>query len=200
MVEIWLRPNVRVLWISLLFPLALTAVCGVVFAAAEHWPATWLWRAMSAVGIVIGAIAAVAILRELRTPRLAYFDGVMRVHLRPGPPIATPIEIVEAFLLGQGPGNLPGKSNARRETAVINIRLAERAAEWAKVDVSPQLGKWCGGYITILGTCCEPLSIELVQSLNRRLHEAQQAVAAANLAQRDDDGETASMATREAAE
>jgi hypothetical protein len=33
------------------------------------------------------------------------------------------------------------------------------------------LGKWCGSYITIRGTWCERLSVELVQRLNVRLAE-----------------------------
>jgi hypothetical protein len=57
----------------------------------------------------------------------------------------------------------------------LRIRLAERATEWAQRDVKPALGAWCGGYITIHGTWCEPLDIDLVNQLNKRLAAAHQA-------------------------
>jgi hypothetical protein len=51
------------------------------------------------------------------------------------------------------------------------IRIAESAADWQHVEVKPQLGSWCGGYVTVRGTWCEPLSISLVNRLNQRLAE-----------------------------
>ncbi len=55
----------------------------------------------------------------------------------------------------------------------LAVRLAERASDWAQVDVKPALGKWCGGSITIYGAWCEPLSVALVQRLNDRLAAVQ---------------------------
>jgi hypothetical protein len=37
--------------------------------------------------------------------------------------------------------------------------------------VKPSLGTWCGGYVTIRGTWCEPLQPDLIRRLNRRLKE-----------------------------
>jgi hypothetical protein len=82
-----------------------------------------------------------------------------------------PIELVEGFLLGQGPSFLPGKRHARTETTTFIVRLAESAEDWSQRDMPPALGKWCGSYITIRGTWCERLSVDLVQRLNVRLAE-----------------------------
>jgi hypothetical protein len=96
------------------------------------------------------------------------------VNLRAGKPVAVPIDVVEAFLLGQGPAMLTNRRGDLREARVLTIRLAERAEEWANVEVKPALGKWCGGYIAIRGTWCEPLSLDLVNRLNYRLAEVKQ--------------------------
>ena len=57
------------------------------------------------------------------------------------------------------------------------IRIADSATEWRQQEVKPQLGKWCEGYITIRGTWCEPLSIDLINRLNERLAEVNRAPA-----------------------
>jgi hypothetical protein len=90
-----------------------------------------------------------------------------------------PIELVECFLLGQGPTWLPGKKYAKTETVTLVVRLAERAVEWSHRSTHPMLGTWCDGYITIRGTWCEPLSLDLVNRLNQRLAEVQQEIAPA---------------------
>jgi hypothetical protein len=91
-------------------------------------------------------------------------------YLRSGQPLAVPVEIVEAFFVGQGPATLPG-GLATQETANLVARLAQRATEWAERDVKRALGRWCGGYVTIRGTWCEPLNTDLVRRINRRLAE-----------------------------
>jgi hypothetical protein len=106
-----------------------------------------------------------------RQPRLAYSDGRLLVYLRRLGPLAVPIDLVEAFLLGQGPSWLAGKKHGRTETTTLVIRLADRAVDWSHRDVDPVLGSWCDGYITIRGTWCEPLTLELVNRLNLRLHQ-----------------------------
>src|SRR4029079_16259564 len=100
--ETWLKPNSRVLQLGLLLPAFVLAV-GLVLLALE-----WRGRVpppIKVVGIilmVIGALGVVAIIRELRRPRLAYENGEVLVYLRPGAPIRVPVEIVECFLIGQG--------------------------------------------------------------------------------------------------
>jgi hypothetical protein len=104
---------------------------------------------------------------------LAVERGELLVFLRSDGPIRVPLSIVEGFLIGQGPSFLPGKRLEQLEASTVVIRLAERATEWAKVDVEPRLGYWCGHYITIRGAWCEPLSVDLVNRLNARLAEVQ---------------------------
>ena len=67
---------------------------------------------------------------------------------------------------------VPAVAGREVQVAQLGIRIAERATDWAEVAVKPALGKWCGGYVTIYGTWCEPLSLELVKQLNARLAAA----------------------------
>jgi hypothetical protein len=66
---------------------------------------------------------------------------------------------------------LPDGDRRNSETSALVLRVADKASDWHRQDVKPQLGKWCEGYITIRGTWCEPLSIALVNRLNARLAE-----------------------------
>ena len=174
MTEIWLRNNARALAFGLVLP-ALLVVFGLallitVGADAERW---WV-GVLGGLMAVVGLLVVTQLVIQLRQPRLAYRDGVLLVCMKPGSPIRVPIEIVEGFLLGQGPSMLPGRQYQTTETSTVVIRLAESAQDWADVPgIKPALGKWCGGYITIRGTWCEPLSVDLVNRLNRRLAEVQ---------------------------
>ncbi len=104
-----------------------------------------------------------------RIPRLAY-DGRHLLAYLPGmTPIRVPIEIVECFLLGQGPAFLPGEKHAHTETTTVVVKLSDRAEEWSHRTVDPRVASWCDGYITIRGTWTEPLSVALIQRLNQRL-------------------------------
>ncbi|HEX3871331.1 MAG TPA: hypothetical protein VHV77_12890, partial [Pirellulales bacterium] len=48
-------------------------------------------------------------------------------------------------------------------------------AEWEYLPMPERLGTWCHHYITLRGTCCEKLTLDLVNRLNARLYEVQQA-------------------------
>lgn len=121
----------------------------------------------------VSLLTLVHLARQAWRPRLACRAGELLVNLRPGEPIRVPLAVVEGFLLGKGASFLPGKRLAQMEASTLVIRLSERAAEWAKVDVEPKLGSWCGHYVTIRGAWCEPLSVDLVNRLNARLAEVQ---------------------------
>jgi hypothetical protein len=169
--EIWLRANTRAVLFGMVPPALLVAM-GLALAGA-FVPVTS--TAAKAVGYVLTGIAGAALgmlIWELRRPRLAYVNRQLLVYLRAGPPFRVPIEAVEGFLLGQGPSMLAGR-HRQQEAATLVVRLAERAEEWAFRDVKPALGSWCGGYVTIRGTWCEPLSLPLVNRLNARLAEVQ---------------------------
>jgi hypothetical protein len=68
---------------------------------------------------------------------------------------------------------LPGKKHKHTEVRTLVIRLADRATDWSNREIPPMVGRWCGGYITLNGAWCEPLSVELVNRLNGRLAEVQ---------------------------
>ncbi len=65
------------------------------------------------------------------------------------------------------------------ETSTVVVRIAERALDWHQRPVKTMLGQWCGGYITVRGTWCEPITAELIQRLNHRLVDVQRELAGA---------------------
>ncbi|HUY90610.1 MAG TPA: hypothetical protein VMV10_17870 [Pirellulales bacterium] len=176
MYEVWLKTN--------RLPLTIGAVATIVAGAAGALLGTGLfgWIENSLARLAGWLLASVSLLtsihlaRQAWRPRIACQAGELLLFLRPGRPIRVPLKIVEGFLMGQGPSFLPGQRFARMEATTIVIRLAERAQEWAKVDVEPKLGSWCGHYVTIRGAWCEPLSVDLVNRLNARLAEVQAAL------------------------
>lgn len=173
MTEVWLWQNRRAILFGMapptLFILALLVWLSGLLAPP---PAGWL-RIVGWILVGVGGIVVLALAWQLRQPRLAYREGALIVNMRAGNPIKVPIDVVEAFLIGQGPAMLPGKRDNRTEARMLTVRLAERAEEWAQQEVKPALGRWCGGYITIRGTWCEPLNLALVNRLNARLAEVQ---------------------------
>jgi hypothetical protein len=171
--EVWLKPNTRALQLGVILPIVVLA------AGALLLVLNWRAAAPSAIWVpgiillIVGLLGAIGIAREVRRPRLAYENGNVLAYLRSGSPIAIPVEIVEGFLIGQGPSLLPGGYRERYETTTFILRLSDSATEWSRGEVKPALGRWCDGYITIRGTWCEPLSVDLARRLNQRLAEVQ---------------------------
>jgi hypothetical protein len=133
--------------------------------------------AAATVGLIAVLVGASVWVRAAR-PRIWRKDGEVLFRLRTDQPIAVPLAIVEAFFLGQGPANLPGGTSPQFESVNLVARLSERATQWRSQNVDPRLGAWCDGYITVRGTYCEPLNIDLVHRLNRLLAEAKREPAA----------------------
>jgi hypothetical protein len=125
--------------------------------------------------IVIGLAIVGILVSQLRRPRIAFERAAVLFYLRSGPPIAVPVEVVEAFFLGQGPAHMPAVAK-QPQTVNLVARLSQRRTEWARQDVKPALGNWCEGYVTIRGAWCEPLNGELIRKLNRRLKEVKESV------------------------
>ena len=121
--------------------------------------------------LIIAIVMLVGLLQQLFRPRIAYRDGYVLFYLQARGPIAVPVQMVEAFFLGQGPAYRSAAALSKAETVNLVARLSQRATEWAQLDVKPALGRWCDGYVTIRGTWCEPLTGELIRRLNRRLSE-----------------------------
>ncbi len=171
-VEVWLRTNSRALLLGMIVP-AIVALLG---AALLFTSPVWA-RAVGGGLLALGGLALAVLAWHLRHPRLAYQKGHVLFWLRSGGPICVPVEFVECFWLGQAPSLLPGKRHQNTETAALVVRIAQKAEAWHHQDVKPQLGKWCEGYVTIRGTWCQPLHIDLVNRLNERLAEVSRAAA-----------------------
>jgi len=171
MTEVWLQPNRRALWTTLL---TFTAIGLIALVASWQFEALLL-RIVCGIVALLAALMVGASTVELRRPRIAYQDGHVLFNLRGSAPAAVPAEVVEAFFLGQGPAHLPTIRTEPPECVNLVARLSEKAPEWAKIDVKPALGAWCEGYVTIRGPWCEPLTGEVIRRLNRRLREIREA-------------------------
>lgn len=169
---IWLRPNTRALCMGMILPMVAISI-GIALLFAFENPAARISGGLLA---SLGGALTLFLVWQMALPRLAYDDGHLLVYLQASRPIRVPIEIIECFLLGQAPTMLPGKRHEHAETASVVIRLSETAADWADREVKPALGKWCGGYITLRGTWCEPLDVTVINRLNAQLAEAHQVI------------------------
>lgn len=173
MTEVWLQPNRRALTTTMFT----FTVIGVAAGLAAWQIDSLAVRVIAAVVIAVAALMICAAAIELQRPRIAYRDGCVLFNLRGKEPAEVPVEVVEAFFLGQGPAHLPTIKSQPPECVNLVARLSEKAPEWAKIDVKPALGAWCEGYVTIRGTWCEPLDVEVIRRLNRRLRELREAAA-----------------------
>lgn len=173
--KVWLKPNARALTMGLLPPLV-GELIGIGLLAIEHTihPSGWLFACGMAL-VVIGLLLLVSLLVQLAQPRVACEKGELLLYVRTGGPVRVPLEVVEGFLLGQGPAMLSGAGHDW-ETSTLVIKLADNAEPWRQLDVKPAIASWCNSYVTIRGTWCEPLSVDVVNRLNARLAEAKVAV------------------------
>jgi hypothetical protein len=174
MTEVWLAPNRRVLALASL-PVGIS---GGLSAAILAGSAPTVVRVLAAGLLFVSLVLAVGLWLQWLRPRIAYRDGEVLFYLRARTPLAVPVEVIEAFFLGQGPAYLPGRSS-KTETVNLVARLSQRAPKWAHQEVKPALGQWCDGYVTIRGTWCEPLTAEVIRRLNRRLREVSESKAIA---------------------
>ena len=168
MMETWLKPNRRVLAMSLMPPLGLIGV--------------GLWMVVATDPLRVGSgylllcfsvFLLFFVVSRMCKRRLAYAGGQLLVGLGQRKPIPVPIELVECFFLGSSPTRLSGRWGLQSRAISVVVRLAERASDYHQREVLPRLGNWSDGYITIGGSWCEPVSVALVQRLNKRLSEVQ---------------------------
>jgi hypothetical protein len=173
MAEVWLRSNRRVFILGLVPGAAISAAAlGMILTTTSP-----LLRYIAAAVFLLGLALLAIVIKQLMRPRVAYADGHVLFYLRANKPIAVPVHVVEAFLLGQGPAYLPGTVEDSQETVNLVARLSQKEPQWQHLDVKPALGRWCEGYVSIRGTWCEPLTNDVVRRLNRRLSEASREVA-----------------------
>ncbi len=172
MCETWLQPNRRAVLFGMLLP-GIAGLLGLAIAVGWLGPTRFtIWRIGGALVLSVAGLVLLGLCGQLYRPRVSHDNGQIMFNLRGGSPIRVPIEVVEAFLLGQGPTMMSGRQNDRQITRTVVVRLAESATDWARIDVNPRLASWCDGYITIRGTWCEPLNIQVVNRLNRLLSTA----------------------------
>jgi hypothetical protein len=173
MAEVWLRTNRRALALGIVLPglVAIAALGGLawVLLPGRNW-----WLGLLPVALLAASLWMVGeLLYAISRPRLALEGRELLVYLEPTRPTRVPIEIVECFFVGQGPSELPKLKGRNPQSRNVIVRLADSATEWKDRDVRPAFGQWCGGYITIRGNWCEPITPAIMQRLNQQLAEAQ---------------------------
>jgi hypothetical protein len=114
-----------------------------------------------------------------RRPRLAYEPGWLLVYLYGWTPERVPIDVVESFFRGNSSTMLTSADSDSVKTTTIVARLAEARTDWHSRPTRAQIGDWQDGYIVFRGTWCEPITIELLRDLNKRLGAAQRQARAA---------------------
>jgi len=170
--QAWLRPNRRVLTLAMILPALLVLVGGGMALTCDSTsPLLIAWVAIVAVGLALIGM----LLRQLTQPRLAQERDELLVYLKRGAPFRLPLPVVECFFLGATNAKLPAAGEGDGKISALVIRLAERATDWHERPVKKSLGEWDEGYVRIKGAWCEPLSLDLVNRLNRQLREAQRA-------------------------
>jgi hypothetical protein len=170
-IETWLRPNRRVLFVSLVGSLVLIGLACWLFQFPEpiyYWTGACL--------LPCAVLLAIRIFFRAARRRLAYKTGALLVDLGRRQPISVPIDQVECFFLGSSKTTLSGVWGLQSRAVSVVVRLAEKAVDFHDRPVSPRLGSWNDGYITIRGSWCEPVSPALIAKLNKRLTEAQKSM------------------------
>ena len=173
MTEVWLRSNRRVLVVALL-PVGLLGGLGLM--TYRLMDVGWI-RIIAGFVMTLALLLMLGLIQQLFRPRVAYRNGHVLFYLKAGSPIGVPVEVVEAFVLGQGLAMLPLGLTAPEKTETVNLvaRLSERAPQWRQMEIKPALGRWEDGYVVMRGIWCEPLTGDLIRRLNRRLGEANRA-------------------------
>ena len=166
--EIWLKPNRRILALTLVVPLA-AATCGIFIMLAASGLRYWPWG-MSM--LIISFLLGIWLIRKMFLPRLGYRRGYLLVCLSRGRPIAVPIDLVKCFCLSHTRTLFTGIACLETQISALIIQLDRKAKSFRSRKTRASLGAWENGSITIRGTWCEPLCDRVVASLNERLQQA----------------------------
>lgn len=167
MTEVWLHPNRRVLLLAMFPALALGVLGGLLVRETE----SSLIHILGMMGLAISLMMIVGLVRQLASPRIAYRQGHVLFYLKSARPFEVPVKTVEAFFQGQGPAHLPSDKQYQTKSVNLVARLSQKFPDWQHREVKPALGSWDEGYVTIRGTWCEPITLEVIRRLNRRLKE-----------------------------
>ena len=169
--ETWLSSNRRAFALALVLPILLAVGSGLTIVNVDQLA----WLIVAGIAALLSLVVIISLALLAIQPRLAYHEQHLLVYLGARRPFRLPIALVEVFFLGQAPSMVQPDGDPFDDqgpsTSTIVVRLAERASEWQQRDVRPMLGHWCDGYITLRGTWCQPITEELVKTLNHRLVE-----------------------------
>ncbi len=165
---------------GMILPAVLVGI-GLILALTPTVDAGSAVRGAGFVCVSLGVLLLGLIAIQLRIPRLAYSNGELLVYLRAGAPIRLPIQYLECIMLSSGSGPLPKPASSSVAVRNLSIRVAEKAINYHHRQVKPTLGRWEDGYITIHGTWCEPLTLDVARRLNDRLAEVQRFAAEARV-------------------
>jgi hypothetical protein len=175
--EIWLRPNHRAIAFGFLVPGFLVALAALLFALLPaDGSLGWVRWALGVPMLALSILISLSLAYHLRQPRLSCQGDDLLVYVSGGDPFRVPLTIVECFFLGQTEFEDIPRPGVDAKNIVV--RLAEKAEDWHHRDVKRNLGNWCGGYITVKGGWCEPITPDLMRELNRRLGEKHRAMKA----------------------
>jgi hypothetical protein len=169
MPETWIGPNRRALALGFALPILLLVAALLVVAFGIGQANAWLWWTVGGVLAAFSVFLAALLWRMLQRPRVAYENDDVLLYFDTAEPMRVPVDAVECFFIGQAGGMIPDAKGREAEVRTVIIRLAEAAKDWHHRDIKPALGHWCEGYITIRGTWCEPITPELMKTLNSRL-------------------------------
>lgn len=167
--EIWLRTNVRALAVGLVMMLGLMSVGASAVWLAGRFEYGIGLRVLGILALVGGGYAAASLVYQMTLPRLARAGDELLVYLQSSRPIRVPLEIVELFFLGHGTSFVPATQEGPSKSRTVVIRLAEAATQWHDLPINTAQGQWREAYIIIRGTWCEPLTTDVLKSLNQRL-------------------------------
>lgn len=171
--EVWLRSNPRALTLLVPLPLLLLVAGLVMLGVAAYLQDSVVCWSLGTLGAASGGAGLFAAWQWTRRPRLARESDHLLVYLGDWTPEAIPLEVVESFFRGNGASKLPAEDPAVVKTSTIVARLAEARTDWHSRPTREAFGEWKDGYIVFRGTWCEPITIELLRELNKRLGAAQ---------------------------
>ena len=121
MTEVWLTSNRRVILMAML-PVGLLG--GLSFVTLT-WNSAPIFRALASGCFLVSLVLLVGLVWQLFRPRIAYHDGHVLFYLQARSPIAVPVQVVEAFFLGQGPAYLPAATASKAESVNLVARLSQ---------------------------------------------------------------------------
>jgi hypothetical protein len=149
--------------------MALAGLSGMAMAQT-YGLGTWM-RVLGLATTIVSLLLALPIAYQMTVPRLAYQGGELLVYLQSAQPLRIPIDVVELFFLGHGTSLLPDQGEQPSKSRTVIIRLAEAATQWHDLPIQSAFGESRESYIILRGTWCEPLTVDVLKRLNRRLAE-----------------------------